>query len=338
MDRIIRVIVITSASLTALVLFWLGIKQIRINEKKKPCIFMTALLIALTLIGCDVVGYGSRNMHSPVESSGEKAEKKRFSRIAKLNNTQEWRNFKAFWRKLDRIVPQKKAEKEKNSFMGEYAGSISAEEANTFRGELKELISELRKFDQERSDESVSVNISPTETELLERICTERINYIAFGFGSMLCRMMPPPSVTQKERTIKDLEQRIDTLIELREKARIDKDEFRQALSNIQQDIRTFSVLDTIGKHYVRYYFHDTLRPGRTDAQAEGKVDIVGEHMAQLERHYADYQARKEQGKIDAADPRYKDLDIKYKETKRAIEELKKILPSLNELVMDLEK
>ncbi len=145
----------------------------------------------------------------------------------------------------------------------------------------------------------------------------------------MMTRMMQPQSVIKRENAIRDLERKIDVLIKLRKKGKVDKKEFAQALTNIQADVRTFSILDTISKHYIRYY------PVWGVRETDPKVDIIEKRITAFEKHYTDYRKKREEGKKDT---RYKDLDAKYKETKEALAEVKKALPFLNELIADLER
>ncbi len=321
MEKIIRIIIIISASLSGILLFLLGIRQIRMS--KRPHFFIITLLIALTLAEYDIISRVVRGTNFSVEYAEGQNVKKQLGRMNDLNNTQEWKSFKVFWKELDQIVPKEKKDEERDysHYFGEYFNAVTSERADDLRRKLEELITGLNKLEQDKK-------ISSIEVELLEMICIERINYMSFGFTSMMTRMMPPPLEVDKESSIKNLEQKIDVLIDLRKKEKIDQEQFQEAISNIQEDIETFSILDTISKHYVRYYYY-SHKVG--DEETENMVNIAEKHITGFEKHYADYQIKKEQGEIN-------NTDIQYKETKKAIGEVKEILPFLREIVIDLER
>ncbi|MCK5306823.1 MAG: hypothetical protein KAJ66_06775 [Candidatus Omnitrophica bacterium] len=327
MDKTIRVVIIFFASITAFILVLVGIKRLKLNKTTRHSFFVSTLLIILGLTGCDAADKSASSADSSLKPAEIENIKQVLSRVDKLNNTQEWINFKAFWKKLDEITPKQKTdEKEADYFFSEYTGAISNEEAENLRGELPELTNGLKKLEQEEK-------ISTIEIELLIKICRERINYMSYGFT--LTRMMPPPVQSAKEVSIKNLERRIDILIELQEKEEIETKEYEQALLNIQEDIKTFSILDAINSHYVRYYYY----PGVGSRETGDKVNITERHIKEFEKHYADYQIKKEEGKLnDDAIAQYKDIDVNYRQTKQALAEIKKALPAYGELIVDLER
>ena len=196
MDKTIRVVIIFFASITAFILVLVGIKRLKLNKTTRHSFFVSTLLIILGLTGCDAADKSASSADSSLKPAEIENIKQVLSRVDKLNNTQEWINFKAFWKKLDEITPKQKTdEKEADYFFSEYTGAISNEEAENLRGELPELTNGLKKLEQEEK-------ISTIEIELLIKICRERINYMSFGPRSMLSRMMPPPSTMDKENAV----------------------------------------------------------------------------------------------------------------------------------------
>lgn len=322
----IRQAIIAIASLAALVLFLLGIRKLKIRQSKKAGLFLTTIIIVLCLLGYHQSGALAQDKNIN-KSSISKNDKKQ---IIGLVNTAEWQNFKAFWQKLDEIVPNKnkvKVEKEL-SYLGEYTGAINTEEGNKLEKELKVLIGGLKEYEQKGI-------VNPVVFDLLERICIARLNYLAHGFSSMMMRMIPPPSLVNEEKALKNLERIIDHLLLLKKKGKVDHDEFTQALANIQEEIKVFSILSTRNAHYGRFYSW-----GEQDRQeTSGKSYNIEDYLASFEKDYSDYKAKRKTEKISAEEEKYfKDLNIKYEETKRALEELQPALPLLNELIADLER
>jgi hypothetical protein len=316
MDRILHAVIIGAASLAAVVLFFLGVRELSISRKPGP--FMMALLLAFSMIGVNCSG---QSAGSPSKPAKQYAEKYPESRVLDLNKTQEWKNFKAFWKKLDQVSPKKKNDKD-SGYFGEYYGAIAPDVAHKWLEELKGLITGLNQL-----------KLGPVETELFEKICTERIYQMSTGSPSLMTRMIAPSSVMEKERSIRDLESKIDILIELRKKDKIDDSEMWQALSNIKKDIKTFSAYEAFSRNFAKYYLSQL-----GDAQTGEKTDIIDRLIADNEKSYSDYQSRKKQGETKETEGIYKDMDSQYKETKEALEKLKKALPFINELISDLER
>jgi len=99
MEKIVQTVIVLAASAAALALFILGVRQLKI--RKNPGSFMIALLIAFNLIGFNCSGQSSvPSAKSGIEQSDKKTEE-----------TQEWKDFKAFWNKLDQVAPKKEASK-----------------------------------------------------------------------------------------------------------------------------------------------------------------------------------------------------------------------------------
>lgn len=314
--------IVSLAAITALILFWLGIRNLKIQQNRKAGLFLSTIMIVLSLLGYRQAGALDQDNSSKKMSITKSAEKYAIKLVKKPG----WKDFRAFWKKLDEITPDRnKVKNEKDlSYLEEYSGAISSEEVNKIQQELKALIGNLKKYEQNGI-------ANPLVIGLLERICLERLKYMSFGFSSMKTRMIPSPSLIAQENSIRDLERNIDGLVLLRKKGKVSKDEFRQALANIQENIRAFSMLDTIGRYYVRYYNLAFVNETK-------KKFTVEDYMADFERHYADYQKRKQEGTLGESDKYYKDLDSKYQETKQALERLKPVLSIMNELIADLEQ
>lgn len=324
-----RSIIVSLGLVLAGALFALGIRGLRINRKRKYGLFISTVLMALYLLGARYTGAAE-----PAKSVRETTlSQKDRMQIAELVKTKEWQNFKAFWKKLDAIVPDKNKLKDEKevSYFGEYAGAINGEEWNKLEKELKILISDLKKYEQKGV-------LNPVASNLLERICGARLSYMAHGFKSMIVRMISPLSLINEEKALENLERKIDHLLLLKSKDKVDNDEFAQALTNIQEEIKVFSILNTGNIHGGRFYsMADTLAAHDRNETPDKKYNIE-EYIASFEKEYADFQAGRRKEMSAEEEKYYKDLSAKYEETKRVLKELKPVLPLMNELIADLEQ
>ena len=320
MEKLINTIVIASATLSAFILYLVGIRKLEANKNKKYGLFMTTLLIVLGLTVNDAVSHSIPKTDVSIKTSI--VGKRESYRISRLRRTQEWKKFKKFWKNLDQISPKKKVDSTKPINYGEYFGSIKIDKAKSLRKELTELVEGLKKLEKKKKMKSI-------EIKLLRRVCQERIMYMSTGFTSMVVRMMPPPVLLDKEKTIMSLERSIDTLIKLRKNKKISKKTFKQAITNIQKDINAFSILDILYNSYGQFY-------GYVDFKGINPRDNIKKYIEAFEKHYSDFQTKKKQGKVK--EKYYKNIEAKYKKSKKEIEEIKKISPSFNLLVVDLEK
>lgn len=329
MDKIYNIIIIATASIIASILVMIGFRKLKVNKFKKYGLFMSTLIIALTLSGCSLLektNKANTNVNQDKKATPQVIENKS-GRIKLLNNASEWKNFKAFWQKLDYINPPEKIGDSANDYLGEYSNAITQEQAELFKSELTELINKLRGMKQEE------FILSNTEIDLLEKICAERINYMSYGFSSMMMRMIPPITMTDKENSIKDLERKIDILVELQDKGIVSSDEFTQALRLIWQDIELFSILDTIISHYTIYYPGSYYDYGVNET---GLQRTALNHINAFEKHYQDYLLDKKSGAENVNTYYPEDIESKYKETKEEIEKVTAVLPQLNELIKSL--
>ncbi|MFH0952419.1 MAG: hypothetical protein V1838_04510 [Patescibacteria group bacterium] len=327
MEKVLNTIITLTASIVASILVIIGVRKLKIKEYKKYGLFMSTLLIALTLSGCDLLKKTDKtktttNQHEAAQQIIENQS----NRIKVLDSKQEWKYFKTFWQKLDYINPKEEAGDDAYTFLGEYFNAITQEQAELYKGELTTLISGLQGMMQEE------LILSDTEIDLIEKICVERINYMSSGFSSMMMRMMPAITITDKENSIKDLELKIDTLIELQNKGIINGDEFTQALRIIWQDIELFSIIDAIASHYTLYYSYDY------GVNETGLLRTAQYHINAFEEHYQAYLSDKKQGTVNSNTfyPYPEDIESKYKETQKEIEKVTAILPQLNELIESL--
>lgn len=311
--KAIQTLVIMLSTAIAYILFIFGIRQIKLNKVNRYNLFLSTLFLMLGFLSLSKLNYAQENNSSVSEQPKKTQQLQSSQRIAILNNAQEWKNFKVFWKMLDQIKPEKTPQ-------GQY---------EWFEKELQNVISGLKRLEKEK--------ISPLEINLLEQICIDRIGCILYGRLLPFSRAVPPHIVYTEESLLRDLEMKIDKLIELKKESIINKKEFQQALLNIQEDIKAFCTLDTIRKQYHRQLLVPEL--GATDPTLPiYPLDFIEAYISEFEKDYAEYLVKKKEGETSKEEEiYYKDIDQKYLETKQALEELKTALPGLNELVADLE-
>lgn len=164
MERIIQNILISVAVLAASILLFFGIKKFRIKQGGQYGFFITTLLIALSLAEFNSFCYSSENSdsNSTAEQITQEVKSNQSNRVSELNQFQEWKDFKAFWKKLDRIKPLDAS--------GEYYESISKKEAVELRNNLKLVIQGLKQIEKKNK-------INSLEIELLYKICRVRMDY-----------------------------------------------------------------------------------------------------------------------------------------------------------------
>ncbi len=318
--KTIQTIVIMLAIAIAYILFIFGIRRIKLSKVSRYNLFLGTLFLMLGFLSLNKLSYAQEDKSSVSRQPEKKPQLRSSRRIAILNNTPEWKNFKAFWKKLDQIKPKKS----RPDIMEVYSNSISREQRDSLKEELQNMILNLEKLERRK--------ISQLEINAIEQICENRID--SFGVPlSMMTRMFIPVLIA-KDNLLNDLELKIDKLLELKKERLISKEEFQHALLNIQVDIKAFCVLNTIYKYYYPY-----LQSQEISLKASKyPFGLIDDFILKFEKSYAEYLVKKKEGKMDkGAENYYKGIDQKYLETKQALEELKTAFPGLDELVADLE-
>ena len=323
----IRTLVVLLALATASVLLFIGIRELR-TSRGRHGLFLTTLLAALGMAGCgsakpDVREPGDEPVTDteptlvpmPPEDPGLS------DQMAGLAKTQQWIDFKELWTRLDRVRPTKEGDE---SFIGEYYGALTFEAAQGLRQELDMLIDALR-------SPGLKKHIGDLELDLLQTVCHKRINYLEYGMQSMMTRMVQPPMVIDREESIRDLERHIDVLLELKEAGKITGEEFETALAIVEDDVKSFAVLETLAESFQGYIalpVH-TILEGREGSGFS--ISAAESLIAAFEKDYDEFQKKVQAGDAD------KELAKQYERAREAIEELEHVLPFLAELVEHLE-
>ncbi|MFA5339701.1 MAG: hypothetical protein WC317_06130 [Candidatus Omnitrophota bacterium] len=316
-----QIAVVLFAVAAAYILFTLGIRPHKLNKIERRSLFLSSLLLMLGFLSFGGSSYARQDELSA--SSQQKKISQPLNSTAVLCSTLEWKDFKAFWKKLDQIKPRRTGQEGKDErWKRGYRNSISQEQYVSLHKELRINISNLKKVKGEM--------ISAQEIDLLDKICSYRIDNFCMGSFTM-SRMIIPGSAVQ-DNMLDDLEIKVDKLIELKGKGKINDSEFQQALANVQRDVEGVYAFDIIRKKYGYYHFQLPLKP------SDDAGDLMDEFISAVEKSHSEYELRKKEEKVTKEQEiYYKDIDRKYLETKKALEEFKTAFPRLNELIADLE-
>lgn len=303
------------AAAFAYVLFNFGIRADRFNRAGSRNLFMATLCIALGLLSC---GTASGAEKQALAGGNDQLQSKEAAQrpLEELFATEQWKQFRDFWKKLDALEPKN----------GKYEWSLSPKEQENFKAELAERVAGLNGLG--------NGFISSVEVGLFNRICCERIE--AYSFDRMsLSRMMPPPSYFTKKRFLIDMENRIDVLTRLKNSGKVSEEELKKALSNIQDDVEAVSALDIISsKYYRRIYRFKEI--SLLDGDARLAID---ESMKSLEEDHSAYIGKLKARSDMTPNERlsFENTERQYFETKKAIDQLKAVMPRLGEMIADLE-
>jgi hypothetical protein len=326
MENKYKYIVIAIAFVIAFFMFFLGIKKLSTTPLKKKSFFMTSILIALALIGCNFNSNGGNDLNT--ENMDHLISKGDSKRIKELNKTSEWKEFKAFWKDLDNIKPGKNVK-------ADGWGAYVYREGEDYNQYYK-IVEGLRKKNEElknKLDNLVKMKLLDTlEPTFLFQLCDSRIQYIYYGNTSMMTRMMPSPGVEEKERSIVMLEFKIDTLLNLEKKGKIDVAELKLAMENILDEANKASLLGIIDYHKMLYYFPDHYYDKNQDI-ANDTLNIVDKTMLQFNKSYKEFMKKYDASKADYTQ---KEMYERYVATKKELDEYNAIYPQFLELIEDL--
>src|SRR3989339_834401 len=286
-------------------------------------------VLAILLIGLFFKNEaGSLDQQQAEEGEVEVKSETKKDRLVELGKTKEWQEFKRFWKELDIILPR---EYDNNNIR--YFMVINLDKMN-------ELIKHLETLKLSLSG-LPDYLISSEEIDLLANFCQTRIDYMCFGsIDNAMTRMVMPPNLIEDnlDKNIENFERKIDVLLDLKAKGLIDQKEGEQALLNLEENIEKIYVLKAISQNYVKFYFY---WPQEKDSENYKASDYVG----LFEEYYNNYKIKGRNHKEGLKEPYYydnytseEDITLKYETTKKAIKEVKKNLPFLKALVIDMER
>jgi hypothetical protein len=326
MENKYKYILVAIAFVIAFFMFFLGIKKLSSAQLKKKSFFMTSILIALALIGCNFNSNGGNDLSSDkMDNLISKGDAKR---IKELNKTNEWKEFKTFWKDLDNIEPGN------NAKVDGYI-SYAYREDEDYNQKYK-IVEGLRKKNEDlknKLDNLVKMKLLDVlEPTFLFQLCDSRIRYIYYGNTSMMTRMMPSPGVEEKERSIAMLEFKIDTLLNLEKKGKIDSSELKLAMENTLQEANKASLLGIIDYHKMLYYFPYNYY-GENQDITNDTLNIVDKTILQFNKSYKEFMKKYDASKADNSQ---KEMHERYEATKKELDKYNAIYPQYLELIEDL--
>jgi hypothetical protein len=231
-----------------------------------------------------------------------------------------WIRFKAFWRQIGRIDPRKQTAPSLTP-EAPYAGAINQARHQELTAELERCSSEL-----------VQSGISEEDRQTLVHLLTERLANMLTGPHSMFMRMVPSANLLRKERSLQQLEARIDVLERLREEERISDPEYKRALDALQEEVLTIDVIRLVEGSYGEYWTRD----GRDWAVELEQFGIVERQLRLLELHF-DHLRAAYLGQPDAQE-KLAALDTKYAAARRDLTRFRERMPRLAALVAELQR
>jgi hypothetical protein len=310
MEKTTSAIVLALAVVILMVVFGLAARKASPKKIKSYILFIGFLLIA-----AELGEYYILNQSGPdgvkISESEKLSTNSANSNNILFKNSNEWKFFKEFWQQLDSLE-YKVDSPDRDFFL-----ALEAKQKTAIEG--------LKNLTQEKQ-------ISPVVIDLLDKICTERIQYIRLGPNrNMMTRMMPSQISLDKDASIVDLEKRIDMIIKLKANGSINGDEFNQAMANAKEDVAVYSLLDVITSHYGSYDYGNGSYNNSNVERPDMKT--VAQHINNFEKHYADYLERKKIGDVSGE----YEFSKGYEETKLVLDQVKEVLPLLDSLIGELE-
>ena len=321
MEKFLQIIILFFAIIAACVFAALGIRSVILRRKWKPTFFTTSIIIGLYML-LPGAGRADTGNNTAVLTTDEESNssKENTNRIESLREMEEWQAFKSFWRYMDNIEPGPD-------------GYSSLTMDWDKRGSLIEQLTSLTDKLYELPD---SCRLDSLQIELLRTICMNRINMFC-GSTLMLTRMMPPPTDYRKEELIVLMEERIDTLIQLRSSGLINPLEASSALRNMFEAADTFWLIDAVSREYLGYYMSSYYGLSHENGEDEYTVSgLLETTLREVEDNFAvmlDSISKYSDEEIPVI---FQDIPERYEKTMRTIEEIRSILPDMNELLADL--
>ncbi|HMA96456.1 MAG TPA: hypothetical protein VKP30_27410 [Polyangiaceae bacterium] len=150
------------------------------------------------------------------------------ARLSLLRSNAVWQPLQSLWREIDAIAPS-------TSTYVPYAQTVSAEQRDKWLGDLAILLTTV---------EGLGV-LSADEILFLRQVTTARVEVMRDGGYryEMALHRSPMPFEGEAETSIGRLEQKIDTLLSLRDQCVIEQDAYRMALEQVEREAVTLFAL-----------------------------------------------------------------------------------------------
>jgi len=330
------------AWVAAAVLITLGIRRLRISDRRG--LFLTALSFFIALQGV------APSVAAATEPKGA-GERVKLPLPPELSEGETWATFKGLWRRLDAVTPRPEGDPLAVPG-GSYTMAIEPEQQEAFRGELAKVLGipagELHQLQLTGPPQKAGVERPKSQLSTLTRalalVTLKRIEHMGMD-TTMMMRMVPPPTLQFRGSVTEQIERRIDSLLALRAKEAVTKAELEAALAKLQDDVWVHSLL-AVFDDYRLGYFGPVPKPGVAAALPDPtkRWDALWLDAAAWLRGFEQVCAPKPapaEGQ-QAVEPQYghKDAEVlkaACRQAREGLEELQGIRADLATLVEDLE-
>ncbi|MCK5115461.1 MAG: hypothetical protein KAR44_02605 [Candidatus Aegiribacteria sp.] len=234
-----------------------------------------------------------------------------FTRTSLLWSNPQWQEFKRLWRKLDSIGPVD----------GDYSlGNGNYEEYEKIRMELDNSYIELMRISEE-------IGIDSIDVRLLHRLASDRLDILSYGSRMPFTRMMPSPVSNQTDHLITQIENRIDTVVSLREEGLLSSGEMIAAFSNLRSSINSYFLLETISNST---YYSGVLWTVTWPLEA----DRIQPHLDSIRTSLMDNLTDTE---AEDSEELYSVMLDDLESMEQSLSRARDRMPALHDLLMDLE-
>ncbi|MFH1531190.1 MAG: hypothetical protein ABIK09_10720 [Pseudomonadota bacterium] len=228
------------AWLVAMVILALGIRRLRISDRRG--LFLTALSFFVAL-------QGAASPDAAAKDPKLTADRINLPLPPELRDGETWTKFKDLWRRLDAVAPRAEGDPHRLA-SGTYTMAVEPEQQEVFRVELAGILGiqpgelyqlQLKGPPQKEGVERPDVQLS-TLTQALAVVTLKRIEHMGMD-RTMMMRMVPPPTLQFRGSVVEQIERRIDSLMALRAKEAVTETELKAALAKLQDDVWVHSLL-----------------------------------------------------------------------------------------------
>jgi len=239
------------AWLAAAMLLALGIRRIRASHRSG--FFVTALSFFVALQGI-----------APAPAVGKDPRKtKAVSRVPlppELREGERWAKFKDLWRRLDAVSPRER-EEALPGIIDSYSMTVDPEQQEAFRRDLAEVLGvvpgELYRLHLSGPPQKAGVDAPGDSLSAVVRalaaLTLKRIEIMGMD-RTVMMRMVPPPTLRFRGSVADRIELRIDVLMDLRARGVVSGEEFKTALTGLQDDVWVHALLAVFEDHRLGYF------------------------------------------------------------------------------------
>jgi len=240
--------------------------------------------------------------------------------ILPIVNTNQWKTFKGYWNLMTKIEAKVDSTDTWDLYHS-YNNTLSDEAKSELGSQLDTAQTALSQL---FNDGILSESIY----KVLKSLTNERYKYLTEGYGYMfMTRMAPPPGAYDRIDLMEDMEARIDTLQDLKEKKMINEEMYNNGLKIIQQDVEKFALTNFEQGYYM---FHT----GVTTIEEKEDSSIFDKFYIEFQKNHVN---RVEQMKKNGSDKKYiQEVEETYLKDMESLKKLESSLPTIKLLIQNL--